>query len=329
MNKSFRSFRFKLPALSFLLTVTLLAFVHIKIDPPLLLLERFLPGYGWIEIVFVGFYASLITNRMERPDRVEKWRKISWLVFSFVFFSQLLLGILFDDRFLMTGKLHLPVPAMIVAGPIYRLKISFMTMLFLSTILLTGPAWCSHLCYFGAFDNCMASGNRLRNRPVKNKIIIKHVLFFLFISVVIVFRISGISSLIATLAGIAFGVAGLVIMFIFSFRKNKMIHCILYCPVGSIVHILKYINPFRITIEKACTTCMACTLKCKYDALNFKDIRNHKPGLTCTYCGECIEACHQHAIQYRFLNLNSKNARNLYLILSISLHAVFLALGRI
>ena len=53
----------------------------------------------------------------------------------------------------MTGKLHLPVPMMILAGPIYRGHTSVMSILFLSTLILSGPAWCSHLCYFGAIDN--------------------------------------------------------------------------------------------------------------------------------------------------------------------------------
>jgi len=52
----------------------------------------------------------------------------------------------------MTGKLHLPTPSMILAGPAYRREIGFMTWLFLSTIILNGPAWCSHLCYMVSLD---------------------------------------------------------------------------------------------------------------------------------------------------------------------------------
>ena len=35
-----------------------------------------------------------------------------------VFFSQLALGLVGFSRFLMTGALHVPVPAVIVAGPL-------------------------------------------------------------------------------------------------------------------------------------------------------------------------------------------------------------------
>jgi len=41
---------------------------------------------------------------------------------------------------------------MILAGPAYRREIGFMTWLFLSTIILNGPALCSHLCYMVSLD---------------------------------------------------------------------------------------------------------------------------------------------------------------------------------
>jgi hypothetical protein len=40
----------------------------------------------------------------------------------------------------MSGKLHLPVPMMILAGPIYRGHLSVMSILFVSTVVLSGPA---------------------------------------------------------------------------------------------------------------------------------------------------------------------------------------------
>lgn len=70
-------------------------------------------------------------DRKERP----KWRTRARLLFSIVFFGQLL-GILVNPVFLMTGKQHLPVPAIILAGPLYRLEGLFMPILFLSTLLL-------------------------------------------------------------------------------------------------------------------------------------------------------------------------------------------------
>lgn len=74
---------------------------------------------------------------------------------------------------------------------------------------------------------------------------------------------------------------------------------------------------------------MACTTKCKYDALHPKDIAARKPGMTCTLCGDCISSCHAGSIQYRFPGLSSHRARQLFLLISISLHAATMALARI
>ena len=313
----------------FALTFSLLALIHLMVDTPMLLAERFIPGTGWIEIVLASLYASWVFMKMKDPRNVALWRKNTWLLFTGVFFLQLLLGLLADDRFLMTGKLHLPVPAMIIAGPIYRLQLSFMPILFLTTVLITGPAWCSHLCYFGSLDNLAASGKALRNHPIRNKMRWKHSLLLLFTGGALVFHLSGVSNQWAALAGAGVGATGLALIFFVSRRKNKMIHCTVYCPVGTMAGYLKFVSPFRMRITESCTTCMACTLKCRYDALNLENIRNRKPGLTCTYCGECLPACHQQSIRYHFLWLSPSSARNLYLSLTVTLHACFLVLARI
>jgi len=97
---------------------------------------------------------------MQDPVKVHSWRRVTWIAFSIVFFTQLGIGLAGDQRFLMTGKLHLPVPMMILGGPIYRGNMSVMTILFISTVVLSGPAWCSHLCYIGAWDGLAATARR-------------------------------------------------------------------------------------------------------------------------------------------------------------------------
>lgn len=74
---------------------------------------------------------------------------------------------------------------------------------------------------------------------------------------------------------------------------------------------------------------MKCTVYCKYDALNISDIRNKIPGRSCTLCGDCLAGCRDNSIQYRFLKLNPETSKFLYLFITISLHACFLALARI
>jgi ferredoxin-type protein NapH len=313
----------------FAITFLFLSAIRMNVSMQMLVADRFSQGTGWIEIAMVSVYAAWVFMHMKDPRKVAQWRKGTWLLFTAIFFSQLILGLVADKRFLMTGNLHLPVPAVILAGPLYRMQLSFMPLLFLSTVLITGPAWCSHLCYFGSLDNWAASGKKLRNKPIKNKKLIKHTFLFLFILVALLFNVMGVSNLVATLSGLSAGVLGLAIIFFISRRKNKMFHCTQYCPVGTMVNYLRFVSPFRMRISDSCTTCMACTLKCRYDALNLENIKQRKPGMTCTYCGECLSACHQQSIQYRFLWLRPEAARNLYLILTISLHASFLVLARI
>ncbi len=320
---------YRLPVAVFLFTFGLLTIVQVILSsPPLLLLERFIRGGGWFEIVAVALYGAFIAFKMQDPANISRLRKITWIIFSAVFFLQLITGLLGADKFLMTGKLHLPIPVMILSGPLYRGHLSVMTILFLSTIILTGPAWCSHLCYFGAFDN-LASGTTARKEVLKNKTAIKTILLILVITVTLILRWLEVPVMTATIAATGFGLTGILIMAFISRKKGKMVHCILYCPIGTLVNLIRYINPFRIYIDKNCTFCMKCTSICKYDALNVQDIRNRKPGFSCTFCGDCLAGCRENSIKYHFLKMQPQSARKIYLFLTISLHASFLALARI
>ncbi len=320
--------KYRLPASVFLLTFLLLAIVQIKMERPMILAERFFEGAGWIEIAIIALYGSLVAFKMQDPDNVPYWRKITWSIFSVIFFSQLILGLSGLDKFLMTGKLHLPVPMMILGGPIYRGHLSVMTILFLSTVILTGPAWCSHLCYFGAFDNLASSGKTSRE-ILKHKSAIKSSILILVIAMAIILRWFNVSLQASTIIAACFGIGGIGIMLLISSKRKKMVHCVMYCPIGTIVNITKGINPFRMYIDQSCTLCMHCTKFCKYDALNPSDIRNGKPSLTCTLCGDCLAGCQHNSIKYKFFKLNHSSSRNLYLLLTISFHAACIALARI
>jgi ferredoxin-type protein NapH len=328
INKTFDQKKLQLPAGVFLFVAGMLSMVQVKIHPPILLAERFIQHGGWIEIFFVSCYGAFIAYKMQDRRKTSRWRIISWTVFSIVFFTQLILGIGLSHVFLMTGKLHLPVPAMILAGPVYRNQISVMTILFLSTIILTGPAWCSHLCYFGAIDGLMAS-RRSNHGKLRYKSPIRHSLFIIVILTTFIFRVFKTDPLYCLLAGILFGLIGLGIILFYSGKKGKMMHCILFCPVGVFVSYAKYLNPFRMKISKSCSFCSACTAVCRYDALTLADITRKRPGNTCTLCGDCLEVCNYGSLHYSLFNLNPNISRQIYLFLTISIHVSFLALARI
>jgi polyferredoxin len=320
--------KMRLPLSVFSLTFLLLAVVQMKVKTPMLLAERFIAGAGWVEILIISLYGALVAYKMQDPLNVPQWRKITWTIFSIIFFTQLAIGLSGFEKFLMTGKLHLPIPMMIIGGPVYRGELSVMTILFLSTVVLTGPAWCSHLCYFGAFDNIASSGKTSRE-ILKHKGAIKSTILVLVIAMALLLRWLKVPLLTSTLIAAAFGITGIAIMILISVKRKKMVHCVMYCPVGTIVNGLKYVNPFRMYIDQSCTLCMHCTKFCKYDALNPADIKNGKPSITCTLCGDCLAGCHHNSIKYKFFSANPERARKIYLLLTISLHAACIALARI
>ncbi|HDR03711.1 MAG TPA: 4Fe-4S binding protein [Candidatus Marinimicrobia bacterium] len=314
----------------FLLTFALLSIVRQNITSiTMLLFDRLAPGFGWLQILALSLYGAVIAEKMMQPKNVQATRLLIWKIFSIVFFVQLALGLWVSDTFLMTGKLHIPVPAIILAGPLYRGEGLFMPILFLSTILLVGPAWCSHLCYFGAWDNFAA------NRVCKPRSIrrwaepLRIAILLLVVTTAIGLGLAGVSALPAAALAIAFGALGVAIMIFISRKKGIMVHCTVYCPIGLFSVLLGKINPFRIKISDACTDCNACSRVCRFDALNLANIQKRSAGYTCTLCGDCISSCHHGALQYGFFKMQPQNARMLFLILIITLHAIFMGLARI
>jgi ferredoxin-type protein NapH len=318
-----------LPLYVFLFVFLMLIMVQLKMTHnPLLLLERFIPGAGWFEILLLAIYGAFLTHKLLDVQQQPKWRKISWTIFALVFFLQLILGLSGIEKCLMTGKLHLPIPMMIISGPIYREQLSVMTILFLSTIVLTGPAWCSHFCYFGAFDALSAKG-KMKRQSFKYKLALKSSGLVLVIAVTLFLRWFQVPALIALGIALAFGVVGILVMVFFSRKNGKMTHCVLYCPVGTLVNVLKPVNPFRLYIDNSCTMCMHCTTVCRYDALHITELKDKKPNYSCTLCGDCLASCHDNSIHYKFFKLSPEHARKLYLFLTIGIHVVFLGLARI
>jgi polyferredoxin len=315
---------------SFLLTAVLLGFVHWKVDYPIMLLaERFLPGTGWVEILLLAFYAAWITDKMLDIKKSPTLRKRIWAGFSFVFFAQFILGLAGLEKFLMTGELHLPIPAMILSGPLYRGEGFFMLILFLGTVLFIGSAWCSHLCYVGAWDNLFACSQKKPEDLPGWRHGVRIGILVLVLSVSLALRYFGLSWTVAAASAIVFGLLGVGIMVFFSRKKGTMVHCTVYCPTGLVADWLGKVSPFRIRIDNRCDDCGACTFACRYNALGAGDIQKRKAGITCSLCGDCVQSCVKEAIDYKFFGLKPQTARHVFVVLIVSLHAVFLGLARL
>jgi len=328
--------KYLVPVAVFLFAAFILIMMKVMTDTPLLMFDRFLPGAGWVQISLLASYGALLAVKMQDPRHSALWRKRSWLFFSIFFFSQFALGLVIDERFLMSGTLHLPAPFMIVAGPVYRGQMTIMPILLLSSIILSGPAWCSHYCYFGAWDGLAAGNNNkesgIRNnrnkKAISNKWAWKWSFLVLVMVFAIIFRLAGLEGWQTLGPALGLTLLGIGIMIVISRKQGKMVHCTVFCPIGTIVNYAKYVSPFRMRIESSCTSCMRCVPYCPYDALNPEDIKSGKPGMTCTLCGDCITSCKFSSIQYRFFNMKPEAARNLYLFITISLHVLCLGMAR-
>jgi len=315
-----------------LLTLVILISGRWKAPYEMIIFDRFIPESGMAEIVFLGIYAGFITELFLTLKNTSKLRVLIWAGFSVIFFLQFILGISGIDQFLMTGNLHIPVPAVIVGGPVFRGHGFFMVILFLVTIAAAGPAWCSYFCYFGAWDNVAAKkvdrAEKCGSIPSGN-ILIRILMLAIIVLTAYLFRVFSVSQITAAAAAICFGLIGFIIMRVSSAKRGVMIHCTSYCPIGLIAVIAGKISPFRIGIEKTCSSCMACSKVCRYGALSHNNISSHKPGLTCTLCGDCVNVCHNNSIQYRFYGLSPKTARALFTVIVVSIHAAFLGFARI
>jgi len=316
--------------ISILLPLFFLIPVQLMLDKPMILAERFVEYGGWIEIFVLEIYCFFLTKLMIKPSNIIKWRTRYWLFFSIIFFTQFILGLFVNQQFLMTGKLHLPIPALIIAGPLFRGSGFFMIILLLSTILLAGPAWCSHLCYIGAWDNWAAKKQKqIKFISRKNTIITRYIVVFLVVIVTLILRFLNLNFNIAITIAIAFGILGIVSMIFISRRKGYMFHCTTYCPIGGIVVFLGKIFPIRVRINTStCTLCNKCSNDCKYEALNVEDIKKGKAAWNCTLCGDCLNSCKHNSIRFSFFGKQA-NFWEIYIALIISLHTVFIALARL
>ncbi len=317
----------------FIGTFLLLLFVSQSVGTPLLLLERYLPVLGTVQIFFMSWYAAFIFNILRDNKKSRRVRKAIWLLFSVVFFGQFALGLLGMDKMLMTGNLHIPIPAFIIYAPVFRGSFSMMPILVLISVFLLGSAWCSTLCYFGGMDAFAASNKSVKPLPTSWVWLVKYgriVTLCVGIVVAFILRLLGLSLEIAILLAVIFGIFSLVFMLLFSRKYNTLLHCTTFCPMGVVVNLLAKLSPWRVRVSKSlCDNCGACEKVCQYRAITEQSRQSGGVLLSCSMCRDCFAVCKHKAISLHCLGLHPGISQNIFVALLVVMHVLFLSFARV
>lgn len=318
--------------------------------PHLLLFERLVPGTGALQVLLAALWAALVCDWLSDRKRAHARRLLVWRLFSVVFFGQFLLSAAGYALFSLTGSLHIPVPGVIVGGALYRGEPGFMLLLFLATVLLAGPAWCSHLCYLGSWDAAAADSSgadsrahRLRLQHLRERHpLALHPLFFRLIMLgltvlcALLLKALGAPLPLVLGLGVASGLLLLPAALLLSRRYGQAGYCTLVCPLGLLACLAGRLSPWRLAIDrKACTQCGTCTRVCRYAALTGQTVRQGAPGLSCVLCRDCLQACPHQAIALTLAGRQGKTGARTkavdgaFVSLVSALHAVFLFLAMV
>lgn len=301
-------------------------------QPDLLLLHRLWPGWGALEALLAGLWAGLVYGWLADRKRAPVWRRRIWLLFSCVFFAQLLAGLFLHSLFLLQGVPHLPVPGLVLSGPLYRGEGPFfMPLLFAVSLVLAGSAWCSHLCYLGVWDALAAdTGPRTGRGLPRVWRTTRLILLVLSLLLPLGLRLAGLPWPWALVLALALGLAVLPCALWLSRRLGLPVYCCAICPLGMAGNVLARLSPWRLRRNRHCRQCGACARICRYGALRLEDGTGVTgPDWRCVLCRDCLSVCRHGALEVSCCGWTGPWAEQ-GLILSLSvLHTLFLFLGRV
>jgi len=315
---------------SVFMAVFLLLYYIRKVAPlDLLLLERFFPHLGTIEIFLASLYGAFAAGLLADHKKSRKARTRLWLAFACIFFVQFALGLLGISQMLLTGKLHVPIPAFILYGGAFRESLNAMPFIVLISTILLGSAWCSMLCYFGPFDSWASQGKAMQPLPRFLHVLLcwgRFVVLSVGIGAAFILKHIGMSTGAVVSLACAYAFLSLLIMAILSRRYGGMMHCTSFCPMGLVVNWLGRLSPWRIRVDSSsCDNCGACEKVCRWRAITSESRSKGGVLLRCTLCRDCIGVCHNHAVSLRCVRLAPEISVKLFIGILATLHTVFLA----
>lgn len=323
--------------------------------PQLLVVERFFPNWGSLQLALAGMWAACTAGWLS-GKKAPQARMRLWRLFSLVFFVQLVLGLVAESRFLLSGHLHLPVPGLIAAAPLYRGGGWFMLGLFGFSILLAGAAWCSHLCYFGVWDasaaKSRAGGSRrlpgaraasaakadatvnatqIPPRPAPERLPhLRLTMLGLTLAVPVLLRLANAPLEAALACGLLLGLLTLPASLLISRKAGYAAYCRGLCPLGLLAKWLGRLAPWRVRRTGSCCRCMACVRVCRQDAMS-DPAASVSPNADCNLCRDCVAVCPQQALSITCYGIPDTKiwAGPTLIALLAALHAAFLAMARI
>ena len=246
--------------------------------------------------------------------------------------AKLLAGLFLHSLFLLQGVPHLPVPGLILSGPLYRGGGSlFMPGLFAVSLLLAGSAWCSHLCYLGVWDARAADAGPRSGRGVPalwRKM--RWGLLAVSLLLPLGLRLAGLPWPWALVLALALGLALLPCALWLSRKLGIPVYCCGICPLGMTANLLARLSPWRLRRNGHCTGCGACARVCRYGALRLDgDGRVAGPDWRCTLCRDCMSVCRHRALEIRCCGRGGAWVEQALLCSLSVLHTLFLFMGRV
>ena len=319
--------------------------------PQLIVLERFFPQWGILQLALASVWAALAAGWLGSKKSPQARMRL-WRLFSIVFFVQLLLGLLLESRFLLSGQLHLPVPGLIAAAPVYRGGGWFMLGLFVFSTLLAGAAWCSHLCYFGVWDataakSCAGGPRGLARLNTADTAVqqaqpeiarrapawlpsVRAAMLALTLGIPLLLRLGGAPAEAALTCGLLLGLLALPASLLISRKAGYAAYCRGLCPLGLLAKWLGRLAPWRVRRTGSCRRCLACVRVCRQDAMGNPATTN-SPNADCNLCRDCVAVCPQKALSVTCYALPGSQAwaGPAFVAILAALHAAFLAMARI
>ena len=276
-------------------------------------------GVTMILTVALSLYTLILAERMVNARRHAPLRRFYWRFFSIIFITQFLLGLFISSAWLLTGDPTLPHPFFLYFRPLTSATGTHQLFVWLLSMLLLGPAFCSHLCWLGAWDQFAARKKRKPTGTLSWPI-------RLFWAAAVI--LAGLALLrfaplrVAVSAGFLFCLVAVGTMVITSRKRGTMVHCTHYCPLGTITTIVARLSPFRIV--KASGKRVNASL-CDYGIFTDRTLGTGRLPLECTLCGDCLDRGSEHDLSMRFAWFKF-NAWPLFIALTTGLHAAFFML---